>query len=129
MDKHLPVFCLRFGGISTGIQIHHHVQDYKRSSSCNIDHGSVETETFTQPTIASRSFRVVYQSHFQFFLNLFSTLTRKKKKREKQGVPSYGIIGFPPLDPRTSGPRMKQFPAADSTRIAGVAHPVSASGP
>ena len=87
MDKQLPEFCLTFGGISTGTQTHHYVQDYKRSSSWNIDHGSVETQTCTQTPIASRSFIVVYQSYFQNFLNLFSTRPRKKKYRGKNGIP------------------------------------------
>ena len=34
-------FGVSSGGISSGV--HHHVQDYKRSSSWNIDHGFVET--------------------------------------------------------------------------------------
>ena len=67
-------FRVSSGGISSGV--HHHVQDYKRSSSWNTDHGSVETLTCIQKTpIASGSFIVVYQSNQTFenyLLKLFS---------------------------------------------------------
>ena len=55
-----------------------YIQDLNRSSSRNIEHGYVETQTFNQMPIACRSFRVVYQMYFQFFLNLFSKRQKKK---------------------------------------------------
>ena len=56
----------------------YNVQDYKRSSSWNIEHGYVETYTINQMSIASRSFLVVYQCHFEVF-STYSQSVRAKK--------------------------------------------------
>ena len=62
----------------------YYVQDYKRSSSWNIEHGYVETYTINQMSIASRSFRVVYQCYFQIFSTYSQSVRAKKKKKEER---------------------------------------------
>ena len=67
-----------------------HTQTYKsqlwsglqRPSAWNIDHGSVRIKTGTQTPIASRSFKVVYQLFFLFFLNVFSFLNTSARKEK-----------------------------------------------
>ena len=61
------------------------VQDDKRSSSWNIEHGYVETYTINQMSIASRSFRVVYQCYFQVFSTYSQSVRAKKRKRKEMG--------------------------------------------
>ena len=57
------------------------IQDFNRSFFRNIEPGHVETSTFNQMPIASRSFRVVYQCYFQFFSTHSRSVRAKKKKK------------------------------------------------
>ena len=57
------------------------IQDFKRSFFRNIEPGFVETSTFNQMPIASRSFRVCTNVVFNFSQLILEASARKKRKK------------------------------------------------
>ena len=92
MDKQLPGFCLTFGGISTGIQIHHHVIMFRITNGLPL--GTSNTDSWRlKPSIRCQLLvdrSELYTNAILNFLNLFSKRPREKRKGEK----SITVINF-----------------------------------